>query len=61
MEQKKKRKVRPDKDYETEPDYGITLVCIECGTHEVISGQHAEHHSIDNSNFVCINCQYLYD
>ncbi len=61
MEQKKIRKVRRSTDLETEPDYHVTLVCSECGTKEQVSGEWAEFNEIDNSNFVCINCQYLYD
>lgn len=48
-------------DLETEPDYPITLICIECGAKEQVSGQEAQHREIDNSNFVCHNCNYLYD
>lgn len=48
-------------DLETEPDYPIILSCIECKEKEQFSGQEAQYHEIDNTNFVCHNCQYLYD
>lgn len=48
-------------DPETESDYPVTLPCIECGDKQTVSGKEAEEHGIDNTNFVCHNCQYLYD
>jgi hypothetical protein len=46
-------------DFETEPDYPMTLICIECGGKQTVSGEEAEFNEIDNSNFVCHNCQSL--
>lgn len=48
-------------DLETEPDYPVTLKCIECGDRVVLSGEFVEFHGIDNTNYVCIDCAYLFD
>lgn len=48
-------------DFETEPDYTIMLRCTHCGDVCEVSGQIAEFYEIDNTNYVCVDCNYLYD
>lgn len=43
-------------DIETEPDYPVTLTCIDCGDKEQLSGEYCEFHNIDNSNYKCSEC-----
>ena len=43
-------------DLETEPDYPITLKCIECGCKDTVSGEEAEFHGVDGSNYLCSDC-----
>jgi len=58
---KNKQKIRLTKDNETEPDYGVTLKCIYCDMYHAVSGQWADFNEVDNTNFVCHDCQYLCD
>lgn len=51
------KKHQTNGNLETEPDYGVTLKCIFCDSQETISGNVADYHGIDDSNFVCSECK----
>lgn len=59
-----KEQINREKTYQSEcskTDYTVTLSCIECNTENDMSGMWATDNLIDNTNFVCHYCQYLYD
>jgi len=43
-------------DNETEPDYPVTLACINCGDKETLSGEYCEFHEIDKNSYKCFEC-----